>query len=88
MLLSAVIEPEIVEDAVGFRGLPVLVVHGRRDNQIPWWYLEKSLAALRRAGAEVVVEANPEEAHFLVFSRLAQVQGWVGARFRGRFVAR
>jgi pimeloyl-ACP methyl ester carboxylesterase len=83
LLLSAVIEPEIARGAPGFRGMPVLVVHGKRDDRIPWAYLEKSLDALRSAGANVIVETDPDEDHFLFFSRAAEVQGWVGEWLRG-----
>jgi predicted esterase len=79
LLFSAFIEPGVIDDSTAFRGLPILVVHGRRDDRLPWNYLEKGLAALRASGADVTVEVEAEEDHFLFFSRAPEIQGWVGA---------
>jgi poly(3-hydroxybutyrate) depolymerase len=88
ILLSAVIEPRIVKEATGWRGLPVLVIHGQRDDRLTWDYLEGGLSALRGRGADVTTRIDPEEDHFLVFSRADEVQGWVGEWLRGRTLAR
>ncbi len=85
ILLSAVIEPEVIAEArLGWRGLPVLVMHGQRDDRIPWPALEEGVQALRAAAAEVTLLADREEDHFLFFARPAQVQGWVEGWLRAR----
>jgi predicted esterase len=88
VLLSAVIEPDVVERAAAFRGLPTLVVHGKRDDRLPWNYVEEGLAALRGRGADLTLQINPDEDHFHFFSRAEEVQGWVGGWLGERLAGR
>ena len=72
----------------GWQGLPVLVVHSKRDDRLTWDYLEGGLSALRDQGASLTSQIDPEEDHFLFFSRPEEVHGWVGEWPRGRTIVR
>jgi poly(3-hydroxybutyrate) depolymerase len=87
ILISAVVEPDLVEGARRWRDLPTLVVHGARDDRITWSSAQRSVAALRAAGANVVLRVDPEEDHFLFFSRRDEVQDWIEAWVRQRLAA-
>jgi poly(3-hydroxybutyrate) depolymerase len=76
ILISAVMEKGVIRGASAFRGLPVLVVFGKRDDRIPWSYVEGGLEALRGEGADLTLLTN-EEDHFMFFSRVDEVQGWI-----------
>jgi len=78
ILVSSVTEPEVVEGGAGWYGTPVLVVHGKKDDRLPWDFVEQGTAALQGAGARVTVRADAEEDHFLFFSRPRLVRRWVG----------
>ncbi len=84
ILLSAITEPELVEGGAAWRSTPVLVVHGERDDRIPWDYVEEGVRVLEAAGAEVTIRTAPNEDHFLFFSRAALVRGWIADWLRER----
>lgn len=75
ILLSAVVDVEPSVDA--WRGRPVLLVHGLRDDRIAAKWFQLATDALRTAGAKVTAFSDPDEDHFLVFSRRDEVQAWV-----------
>jgi predicted esterase len=75
VLLSAVVDLEPSPEAWADR--PTLVVHGLRDDRISAHWLDVSVDLLRRAGAQVSLKTDPDEDHFLVFSRPEEVSGWV-----------
>ena len=70
--LSAVLEPTVLDTpnvAAHWRRVPMLVVHGARDDRIPTDYLDEGIAALREAGLDLRVEIVSDEDHFLIFTR-------------------
>jgi hypothetical protein len=70
--ISAVLEPEVLASlrvSARWRGVPMLVLHGGRDDRIPTDYLDEGVAALRDAGLELRVEVAPNEDHFLIVTR-------------------
>ena len=75
VLLSAVVDLE--PSAAAWRGRPTLVVHGLRDDRIPTPWLEESVRLLREAGATVQTRFDPDQDHFLFFSRRDEVEPWV-----------
>lgn len=67
VLLSAVIEPELVTRDL--RGLSVLVIHGARDERIPREYAQDATAALRELGADVRLLEYADEDHYVIFTQ-------------------
>lgn len=86
VFLSAVIEPRVLDDAAlaaAWRGRPMLVIHGARDDRLPLDYLEEGVGMLREAGADVTLRVVAGEDHFLIFTRPALVFDEVGRWLRG-----
>lgn len=77
ILVSSVTEPDVILGQDAWRSTPVLVVHGMKDDRIPWDWVEDAIATLQAGGAEVTVRTVPDEDHFLFFSRAALVQRWI-----------
>lgn len=75
VLLSAVVDVDPTPAA--WRGRPVLLVHGLEDDRIAAKWFHLATVALRTAGASVIAFSDPQEDHFLVFSRRDEVQSWV-----------
>jgi predicted esterase len=76
IFLSAVMETGVIRGADAFRGLPVLVVHGKGDDRIPWGYVDEGLDTLRAKGANLIIQTNQGD-HFVFFSRAEEIQGWI-----------
>jgi pimeloyl-ACP methyl ester carboxylesterase len=57
----------------------VLVVTGRLDDRVPLSYVENAARELKRAGAEVRLDAIDDANHFLVFSHREQVMRLLAA---------
>jgi predicted esterase len=84
--ISAVLEPAVLaspEVSARWRGVPVLVLHGGRDDRIPTDYLDEGVTALREAGLHLRVEVTPDEDHFLIFTRpretFDRIGSWIAA---------
>ncbi|MBL8918855.1 MAG: hypothetical protein JNJ54_08360 [Myxococcaceae bacterium] len=75
VLISAVVDVDPTPEA--WRGRPVLLVHGLKDDRIAAKWFSLATDALRGAGASVTPCFDAEEDHFLFFSRPDQVQSWV-----------
>lgn len=85
VFLSAVIEPRVLENPAWeprWRGRPVLVVHGERDDRIPVDYLDEGVGMLREAGVDVTQRLVAGEDHFLIFTRPEVVFDEVGRWMR------
>jgi predicted esterase len=90
ILLSAV-GPYVRDElaiAEACQGLPVLFVHGEKDDRVPWTDQESFVAALRAGGADVTVRLDPSEDHFLLFSKESEVEGWVNEWMKVQLSAR
>lgn len=74
VLLSAVVDVDPSEKA--WRDRPVLLIHGLKDDRIAakWFHLAE--ASFRQVGARVVSRSDPEEDHFLIFSRRDELAAW------------
>ncbi len=71
VLISPVIETGIAdgwEGAAAWQGMPVLILHGERDNRVAITRIRGHAAALRHAGAQVQLVVWPDADHFLWFS--------------------
>lgn len=71
VFVSAVIEPQVLDAAAldpSWRTVPVLAVHGGRDERIPPSYLDDGVAALRDQRLTVTQTMFPDEDHYLIFT--------------------
>ncbi len=74
ILLSAVVDVDPSEAA--WKGRPVLVIHGLKDDRIAEKWFRLAVKALEDVGAAVTTRADPDEDHFLVFSRRDELEQW------------
>lgn len=72
VFLSPTMEPAVL-DHEALTGKRVLVIHGDADRQVKWASVEKGVAALRTAGADVTVIRDPAGTHFLLFAQTREV---------------
>jgi predicted esterase len=77
VFLSATLEPAVLDDE-GFAGKRVLVIHGDADRHVNLASVEKGVAVLRSAGADVTFTRDPAGTHFLLFAQAQEVFRQVG----------
>lgn len=82
VLLSAVVDLE--PSAGAWKGRPTLVVHGLKDDRITEAWFHSSVEALVGAGAAVETQVDPDEDHFLFFSKPEEIEAWVLPFLRAR----
>jgi pimeloyl-ACP methyl ester carboxylesterase len=85
VFLSPVLEREIVCSAEfirGWKGRPVLVVHGEEDERVPRSSIDAAVEGMQQAGVSVEYRLYPREDHFLFLSKLESVLDDVAAWMR------
>jgi predicted esterase len=85
IFLSPVLEEAVVGSrpfTEGWRGRPLLVIHGARDDRVPEPFVGRAVTTLRNAGCRVAYRLHPDEDHFLFFSSLEPVLGEIAAWLR------
>lgn len=79
VFVSPTMEPKVLESDE-LRGQRVLVIHGDADRHVTSKHVEKGIAALREAAADVTVRRDPTGTHFLLFAHpegvFAQFREW------------
>lgn len=80
MLISAVVDVDPTPDV--WRDRPVLLMHGLKDDRISEKWFRLAESSLREAGARLTVRTDPEEDHFLIFSRRDELAAWVSPFLR------
>jgi pimeloyl-ACP methyl ester carboxylesterase len=76
ILISPVMEPELFaseEFVKGWKGRPVLVIHGLKDERIDPVYVKQAVNLMKKAGVDVTARYYPDEDHFLFFSAWERV---------------
>lgn len=75
MLISAVVDVDPTPEL--WRDRPVLLIHGLKDDRISEKWFRVAERSLRETGARLTVHTDPEEDHFLIFSRRDEFAAWV-----------
>ncbi|MFT3764451.1 MAG: hypothetical protein QM820_02875 [Minicystis sp.] len=90
VFLSAVMEPMVLgSDAftAGWKGRPVLLIHGAADDRISEPYARRAAALMVALGVRLTTHVYPGEDHFLLFSKpdevLADLKAFVHAAADG-----
>jgi predicted esterase len=82
VLLSAVVDVDPSE--AKWRDRPVLLVHGLKDDRISEKWFRLAEASFTQIGAKLTSKADPDEDHFLIFSRRDELAEWVLAFLRSQ----
>lgn len=75
VLISAVVDVDPTPAL--WRDRSVLLLHGLKDDRISEKWFRLAESSLRAAGARLTVHTDPEEDHFLIFSRRDEFAAWV-----------
>ena len=81
-LLSAVVDVEPTD--AKWKDRPVLLVHGLKDDRISEKWFRLAEASFTSVGAKLTSKADPDEDHFLIFSRRDELADWVLAFLRSQ----
>ncbi len=72
------ISPEFVQ---GWKGRPVLIIHGTQDARIPKDYIDRRVLDLYHNNIRPEVKFYDDEDHFLIFSKrfemMEEIHQWV-----------
>ncbi len=69
------VSPEFVQ---GWKGRPVLILHGSQDARIPKDYIDRTVLDLYHNGLWPEVRFYDDEDHFLIFSKRVEIMGQIG----------
>lgn len=81
VFLSPTMEPGVLDSlefVAGWKGRPVLVMQGGRDHNVKPRTVTSAVELMRRNGADVTYQLDPDADHFLFFARLDEMHRLVG----------
>jgi pimeloyl-ACP methyl ester carboxylesterase len=91
VFISPAMEPDVLgspEFVAGWKGRPVLVVHGGRDRHVRPATVDAAVGQMQADGVAVTYHRDPDADHFLFFAKLAEmhqlVGGWMAGLTPGR----